>query len=80
MSSPKRSIWAVHNDMDVISNVAWARPYGVNRPPRDADRLRQCREKAGIIVVAAAGNNGPAPLYYRRSRGTASPCHQCCGK
>jgi minor extracellular serine protease Vpr len=50
--------WAVHNDMDVIS-MSLGAPYG-SRTSADAIASDNAA-KAGIIVVAAAGNNGPAP-------------------
>ncbi|HEX3398581.1 MAG TPA: S8 family serine peptidase [Steroidobacteraceae bacterium] len=50
--------WAVHNDMDVIS-MSLGSPYGTST---SADAIASDNAaKAGIIVVAAAGNNGPAP-------------------
>ncbi len=50
--------WAVHNDMDVIS-MSLGAPYGAST---SADAIASDNAaKAGIIVVAAAGNNGPAP-------------------
>jgi minor extracellular serine protease Vpr len=50
--------WAVHNDMDVIS-MSLGAPYG---SVTSADAIASDNAaKAGIIVVAAAGNNGPAP-------------------
>jgi minor extracellular serine protease Vpr len=51
--------WAVHNDMDVIS-MSLGSPYGA-RTSADAIASDNAA-KAGIIVVAAAGNNGPG-LY-----------------
>jgi minor extracellular serine protease Vpr len=60
--------WAVHNDMDVIS-MSLGSPYGVTGT---ADAIASDNAaKAGIIVVAAAGNNGPAP-YITSDPGTAS--------
>jgi minor extracellular serine protease Vpr len=60
--------WAVHNDMDVIS-MSLGSPYGVSGT---ADAIASDNAaKAGIIVVAAAGNNGPAP-YITGDPGTAS--------
>jgi minor extracellular serine protease Vpr len=60
--------WAVHNDMDVIS-MSLGAPYGVTGT---ADAIASDNAaKAGIIVVAAAGNNGPAP-YIASDPGTAS--------
>jgi minor extracellular serine protease Vpr len=60
--------WAVHNDMDVIS-MSLGSPYGVTGT---SDAIASDNAaKAGIIVVAAAGNNGPAP-YITGDPGTAS--------
>jgi len=60
--------WAVHNDMDVIS-MSLGSPYGVTGT---ADAIASDNaSKAGIIVVTAAGNNGPAP-YITGDPGTAS--------
>jgi minor extracellular serine protease Vpr len=60
--------WAVHNDMDVIS-MSLGSPYGVTGT---ADAIASDNAaKAGIIVVAAAGNNGPGP-YIVSDPGTAS--------
>jgi minor extracellular serine protease Vpr len=50
--------WAVHNDMDVIS-MSLGGAYG-SRTNSDAIASDNAA-KAGIIVVAAAGNAGPAP-------------------
>jgi minor extracellular serine protease Vpr len=61
--------WAVHNDMDVIS-MSLGAPYGTRTSAlgTDADTLASDNAaKAGIVVVAAAGNNGTAPYI------TASP-------
>jgi len=50
--------WAVQNDMDVIS-MSLGADYG---PADTSDALASVNAaKAGIIVVAAAGNAGPAP-------------------
>ncbi|HEX3395868.1 MAG TPA: S8 family serine peptidase, partial [Steroidobacteraceae bacterium] len=50
--------WAVHNDMDVIS-MSLGAPYGA---ATSSDAIASDNaSKAGIIVVAAAGNNGPGP-------------------
>jgi minor extracellular serine protease Vpr len=50
--------WAVHNDMDVIS-MSLGGAYG---SPTNSDAIASDNAaKAGIIVVAAAGNAGPAP-------------------
>src|SRR5438445_629581 len=50
--------WAVENDMDVI-NMSLGAPFGT---AKTADALAaQNAAKAGIIVVASAGNSGPAP-------------------
>lgn len=60
--------WAVHNDMDVIS-MSLGSPYGVTGT---SDAIASDNAaKAGIIVVAAGGNNGPAP-YIVSDPGTAS--------
>jgi len=60
--------WAVHNDMDVIS-MSLGSPYGVTGT---SDAIASDNAaKAGIIVVAAAGNNGPGP-YVTGDPGTAS--------
>ena len=50
--------WAVNNHMDVI-NMSLGSPFGT----RDtADALAAANAaKAGIVVVASAGNSGPAP-------------------
>jgi minor extracellular serine protease Vpr len=50
--------WAVHNDMDVIS-MSLGGAYG-SRTNSDAIAADNA-SKAGIIVVASAGNAGPAP-------------------
>lgn len=50
--------WAVHNNMDVIS-MSLGADYGT-RDSADAIASDNA-SKAGIIVVAAAGNAGPAP-------------------
>jgi subtilisin family serine protease len=50
--------WAVHNDMDVIS-MSLGASYGSHT---SADSIASDNAaKAGIVVVAAAGNSGPAP-------------------
>jgi minor extracellular serine protease Vpr len=50
--------WAVHNDMDVIS-MSLGAPYG---PANSSDAIASDNAaKAGIVVVAAAGNEGSAP-------------------
>jgi minor extracellular serine protease Vpr len=50
--------WAVHNNMDVIS-MSLGGAYGTRT---SADSIASDNAaKAGIIVVAAAGNAGPAP-------------------
>ena len=50
--------WAVENDMDVI-NMSLGAPFGT---AKTSDALAaQNAAKAGIIVVASAGNSGPAP-------------------
>lgn len=50
--------WAVHNDMDVIS-MSLGSPYGT-RTSADAIASDNAA-RAGIVVVAAAGNQGTAP-------------------
>jgi minor extracellular serine protease Vpr len=50
--------WAVHNDMDVIS-MSLGSDYGT-RTSADAIASDNAA-KAGIVVVAAAGNSGPVP-------------------
>lgn len=50
--------WAINNDMDVI-NMSLGSPFGT---PDTADALAaQAAAAAGVIVVASAGNAGPAP-------------------
>jgi subtilisin family serine protease len=50
--------WAIANDMDVI-NMSLGSPFGT---PDTADALAaQAAAAAGVIVVASAGNAGPAP-------------------
>jgi minor extracellular serine protease Vpr len=50
--------WAVHNDMDVIS-MSLGAPFGSGT---NADAIASDNAaKAGIVVVAAAGNDGTAP-------------------
>jgi minor extracellular serine protease Vpr len=50
--------WAVHNDMDVIS-MSLGSPYGA---ASSSDAIASDNaSRAGVIVVAASGNNGPAP-------------------
>lgn len=50
--------WAVANDMDVIS-MSLGSPFG---GADSADALAaQAATAAGVVVVAASGNNGPAP-------------------
>jgi minor extracellular serine protease Vpr len=50
--------WAVHNNMDVIS-MSLGSDFGTST---SADAIASDNAaKAGIIVVAAAGNGGPAP-------------------
>jgi minor extracellular serine protease Vpr len=50
--------WAVHNNMDVIS-MSLGADYGL---ANSSDAIASDNaSKAGIIVVAAAGNAGPAP-------------------
>jgi len=50
--------WAVQNDMDVI-NMSLGSDFGTGKTS-DA-RASQNAARAGIIVVASAGNAGPAP-------------------
>ncbi|MEP6885439.1 MAG: S8 family serine peptidase [Gammaproteobacteria bacterium] len=60
--------WAVQNDMDVIS-MSLGAAYG---PGTSSDSVAADNAaKAGIIVVAAAGNEGPAP-YVTGSPAAAS--------
>jgi subtilisin family serine protease len=60
--------WAVHNNMDVIS-MSLGAPYGASN---SSDAIASDNAaKAGIIVVAAAGNEGPAP-YVAGSPSSAS--------
>lgn len=50
--------WAVENDMDVI-NMSLGSPYG---RATDSDSVAAANAvAAGIVVVASAGNSGPAP-------------------
>lgn len=59
--------WAVDNDMDVIS-MSLGSPYG---DPAAADAAASdAASKAGVIVVAASGNNGPA-VYITSDPGIA---------
>ena len=59
--------WAVDNDMDVI-NMSLGSPFGTNDDP-DAEAATNAA-KAGVVVVASAGNEGPNP-YIVGSPGTA---------
>ena len=60
--------WAVHNNMDVIS-MSLGAPFGTRT---SADSIASDNAaKAGIIVVAAAGNEGPAP-YVTSDPGSAA--------
>lgn len=60
--------WAVQNDMDVIS-MSLGAAYG---PAFSSDSIAADNAaKAGIIVVAAAGNEGPAP-YVTGDPGSAT--------
>ncbi len=60
--------WAVQNDMDVIS-MSLGAAYG---PASSSDSIAADNAaKAGIIVVAAAGNEGPAP-YVTGDPGSAT--------
>jgi subtilisin family serine protease len=50
--------WAINNDMDVI-NMSLGSSFG---SPDSADALAaSAAVKAGVVVVASAGNSGPAP-------------------
>lgn len=50
--------WAINNDMDVI-NMSLGSPFGA---ADTSDSLAaQAAAAAGVIVVASAGNSGPAP-------------------
>lgn len=60
--------WAVHNNMDVIS-MSLGSPYG-NGVSSD-DMAAEAATKAGVVVVAAAGNNGPG-LYLASAPSTAT--------
>jgi len=60
--------WAVDHDMDVI-NMSLGSPYGGTDDP-DAVASNNAA-KAGVIVVASAGNDGPNP-YMTGTPGTAS--------
>ena len=59
--------WAVDNGMDVI-NMSLGSPFGSSTDPSAVAATNAA--KAGVIVVAAAGNNGPNP-YISGSPGTA---------
>jgi minor extracellular serine protease Vpr len=60
--------WAVHNDMDVIS-MSLGGTFGT---ATSSDSIASDNAaKAGIVVVAAAGNAGPAP-YVTGSPATAA--------
>ena len=48
--------WAVDNDMDVI-NMSLGSPFGASDDPSAEASTNAA--KAGVVVVAAAGNNGP---------------------
>ncbi|MEY2690465.1 MAG: Minor extracellular protease vpr, partial [Pseudomonadota bacterium] len=58
--------WAVDNDMDVI-NMSLGSPFGT-ADTADALAARAATE-AGVVVVASAGNSGPAP-YITGSPGS----------
>jgi minor extracellular serine protease Vpr len=60
--------WAVHNNMDVIS-MSLGSPWG---SLGSADEIASNNaSRAGIIVVAASGNDGPAP-YITSDPGSAT--------
>jgi minor extracellular serine protease Vpr len=60
--------WAVHNGMDVI-NMSLGAPFGT---ATTSDALASDNAaKAGVIVVAAAGNDGPNP-YVLSTPGSAA--------
>ncbi|MFV0452910.1 MAG: S8 family serine peptidase [Propioniciclava sp.] len=50
--------WAVQHDMDVI-NMSLSSPYGAAEDPTSVAAANAVA--AGIVVVAAVGNNGPSP-------------------
>ena len=57
--------WAVDNDMDVI-NMSLGSPFGT---ADDASAMASTNAaKAGVVVVAAAGNNGLEPVHGRLAR------------
>jgi minor extracellular serine protease Vpr len=60
--------WAVHNDMDVIS-MSFGGAFGTRTT--SVAIASDNAAKAGIIVVAGAGNSGPAP-YITFSPATAT--------
>jgi subtilisin family serine protease len=59
--------WAVDNDMDVI-NMSLGSPFGSKDDPSAVASTNAA--KAGVIVVASAGNEGPSP-YMTGSPATA---------
>ena len=59
--------WAVDNDMDVI-NMSLGSPFGSKDDPSAVASTNAA--KAGVIVVASAGNSGPNP-YITGSPATA---------
>jgi len=59
--------WAVDNDMDVI-NMSLGSPFGSTGDPDEVASTNAA--KAGVIVVAAAGNEGASP-YIVGSPGAA---------
>src|SRR5205085_2390159 len=59
--------WAVDNDMDVI-NMSLGSPFGSKDDPSAVAATNAAR--AGVIVVASAGNEGPSP-YMTGSPATA---------
>ena len=60
--------WAVDNDMDVI-NMSLGSPFGSNDDP-DAEATNNAA-KAGVVVVASAGNEGPSS-YIAGTPGVAN--------
>ncbi|WP_433293743.1 S8 family serine peptidase [Actinoplanes sp. CA-030573] len=60
--------WAVANDMDVI-NMSLGSPFGTADAPESVAADNAAKD--GVIVVASAGNSGPAP-YIVGSPSTAT--------
>ena len=58
--------WAVANDMDVI-NMSLGSPYGTKGDPSAVASSNAVA--AGVVVIASAGNSGPAP-YITGSPGS----------